>query len=172
LSRNVYHGWFGLRSQKMGVVFCVIWVGVESVGGLFVLGQGFDLVDQDGEGGFGHAVAVALEFVEGGLLVAGYFHHAHHVGVFFVATQHFEFAVSGDQDQWGGVGSNVVEWGHFIDDGLFAWYAPFFADGEVGDGVTAEGDQARYVVRVYSEWFEPLFVQSHHGRQVASCGVA
>ena len=54
-----------------------------------VAANGLDFADEDGEGGFGHPMAVSLEFVEFGRGMPDHLHHTHHVGVFFARDPTF-----------------------------------------------------------------------------------
>ncbi len=55
-----------------------------------------------------------------------------------------------------------------IDDRLLVGDASFLADGEVGDGLTAAGDDARKVVGLELVFGEPLLVEADHGGEIAT----
>ena len=111
--------------------------------------NGLDFADEDGEGGFGHPMAVTLKFVEFGRGMPDHLHHTHHVSVFFVATQHFHLAVAGDEDQGRGIGSDMKQGRHGVDNGPGVFNALFLPRGEMGNGVAAEGDEARDTIGIH-----------------------
>lgn len=123
----------------------------------------------DEAGGVDHfSVVESLKFDEFRLWVADDLEHAPEIGGFLVAPKQFQLAVSGDEDNWRGVGSCVVEWGEGIDDGLFTWDSSFFPRGEMRDGVPAEREKPRDLVGVHAVSAEIGFVESNHAGQVAS----
>ena len=134
--------------------------------------NGLDFADEDGEGGFGHPMAVSLEFVEFGRGMPDHLHHSHHVGVFFVATQHFHLAVAGDEDQGWGIGSDMKQGCHGIDDGLGVFNALLLPRGKMGDGMAAEGNKACDSIGIHVVCCQPSFVQTDHGCEVASSRMA
>lgn len=114
------------------------------------------------------AVVVAVELHEFCIWMSDHLHHAPQICVFFVAAQHFEFSISGNQQQRWGVFSNVKQRSHVVDDGLFSINALFFANGEMSDRVSTEWDESRNLVRIDVVCRQPVLVQSDHAGEISA----
>ena len=77
------------------------------------------MVLQDFIGGERHsAVVVALHLVERHVLVTHEFQHAPEVGLLLVASEEFQFAVAGDDDDGRGIWADVGQRGILVDSSL------------------------------------------------------
>jgi hypothetical protein len=132
-----------------------------------------DELEEEWEGGFGHgAVVESGEFAQFGVRVAGDFHHAPEVRIFLITPVEFQLAIAGNDEQGRSFFPHVVERGEFVEERLCRADAAFRTNGEMGNGLRAEGDETCDLIGVHAFGGQPLFIEPDHGRQVAAGGVA
>ena len=64
--------------------------------------------------------------------------------------------------------ADVVERGEFVGQAGLGVEAAFFADGEVGDHVAAEREQAGQAININAPFFQPAFVHRNQSSQIAA----
>ncbi len=118
------------------------------------------------------AVVVALHLVERHVLVAHELQHAPEVGLLLVASEEFQLAVAGDDDDGRRIGSDVGEWRVLVDGGLQGRDALLLTDVVVRDALTAERHEGRERVGIDAVFRQPALVESDDVEQIAACGVS
>lgn len=99
--------------------------------------------------------------------------HAAEVGVLLLSAAHFEFRVSGGEEDGREVGcADVVEGGEVVAGGLGHGDALFGADGEVGDALSADGDEPAELSVMAAVALEPARVHADHAGEVGAGGVS
>ena len=63
-------------------------------------------------------MAMAVDLIKIGVLMAYEFHHPFKILVLVISAIKFQLAVTTDKNQWWAVLSNPIEWGILVDGGL------------------------------------------------------
>ena len=121
----------------------------------------------------GHgAVVMSAYFVESGLRMPDQQHHATHVGIFFVAAEKFQFAVTGNQDKRGRVFADMEKRGKAVDGGLQVGDALHLPVGEMTDHLSAKGYQPGQAVGIDVILGQPRFVKPQHRGEITASRVS
>ena len=87
-----------------------------------------------------------------------YFHHPHQVGIFFIPAKHLQLPVSGDEQKWRGVISNMKQGGQIINYSLCTRYASLFANGKMGNGMATEWYQSCNAISINTKMRQIAFI--------------
>src|SRR5690606_11434487 len=128
----------------------------------------FNFPEEQGEGRLRHRMTIAVEFVQSRLGVSCNLHHTHHIGVLFVATEHFKFAVAGDKEERGSIRPYVVQRRKCINNGSNVRDTSFRPNSKVRDGVPRERDESGDTVGVNPMGVEVLLVKTYHHVEITS----
>ena len=94
-------------------------------------------------------MAVTLQFEQPGLLMPHQFHHPSQIGILFVAPQHFQFPVAGDQKERRRICPHVPQRRQRINLWLRVFNIALVTDRKMGNGLTAQRNQFRNAVGIF-----------------------
>lgn len=118
-------------------------------------------------------MSVALEGEVFDVAVPVELEHAAEVGVLLLSAAHFEVGVAGgEEDGWEVGCADMVEGCEFVAGGLGHGDALLGADGEVGDALSADGDESAELAVVAAVALEPAGVHADHAGEVGTGGVS
>ena len=113
-------------------------------------------------------MAMAVYFIEIGLLMPHEFHHPREILILIIASEKFQFAVAADEHEWRTILANPIEGRILVDGGLERREALHLAHIVMGDSLTAERSVKHHVIRIDIVIGEPCLIQAKQHADIAA----